>query len=175
MGQCLMKARIGTDAVILDNGLKYIRISVDNKLLNRFINKVSINDECWEFNSSVNWKGYGRITICYNGVYSSIQAHRVSYIIYIGDIPSGLTVHHKCHNNRCVNPYHLELMTNDENRLEGNCWSAVNARKTHCKHGHPFDESNTYLHNRKGRSKPSRYCITCRIENGKRYKDHKIS
>ena len=46
----------------------------------------------------------------------------------------------------CVHPDHLEPVTNRENILRGKAVSARNARKTHCIHGHPFDEANTYIY-----------------------------
>lgn len=64
--------------------------------------------------------------------------HRVSYTLFCGDIPDGLVVDHKCCNTKCWNPAHLQAITNGENVLRGDGPAAKNARKTHCKAGHPL-------------------------------------
>ena len=67
---------------------------------------------CW------NWKkpdleGYGSFNI--QG--KSYRAHRVSYQYFNGKIPAGLVIDHLCKNKSCVNPDHLEAVTNMENIL----------------------------------------------------------
>lgn len=68
-----------------------------------------------------------------------VLAHRWSYQHFIGPIPVGLELDHKCRTPQCVNPLHLEPVTHLENVRRGVC------RKTHCKHGHPLSDTNTYL------------------------------
>ena len=84
--------------------------------------------------------GYGRITV--NG--RPRLAHRVAYEVHLGPIPDGLTLDHTCRCRTCVNVQHLEPVTARENTLRGTSPSAINARKTVCKSGHPFSEANTY-------------------------------
>jgi hypothetical protein len=105
-----------------------------------------------------------------NGVYGCFgnspnrdYAHRISYRFFIGPIPSSLTVDHLCRNTLCVNPNHLEAVPRAVNVLRGNGYSGINTRKTHCIHGHLFDQINTYIPCRTGR-KPGRQCRQCRRE-----------
>lgn len=109
------------------------------------------NSGCWLWMASENGRGYGQFSV--GG--KPCKAYRFSYEQYRGTIPSDLTVDHLCRNRLCVNPDHLELVTNRTNVLRGAGHTARNAAKTQCSHGHPYDEVNTY------RYRGKRYCKTC--------------
>ena len=98
---------------------------------------------CWVWRGAMNGKGYG---LCYEGVspgrYRWKMAHRVVYEAAKGPIPTGLTLDHLCRNRACVNPDHLEPVSNRENILRGKGATALNARKTHCKRGHELSDRN---------------------------------
>ena len=115
--------------------------------------------DCWTWTGYVTNLGYGRVWA--NGKAS--PAHRVVYELLVGPIPADLTIDHLCKNTRCVNPDHLEAVTMRENVIRGTGPSAVNAAKTHCMYGHPFDEANTYLR-RDGRGRQCRACRSRRYE-----------
>ncbi|MEV8638105.1 HNH endonuclease signature motif containing protein [Streptosporangium sp. NPDC051023] len=68
---------------------------------------------------------------------------RWAYEHFVEPIPDGWEPDHLCRVRACVNPGHLQPVTHKENVLRGESPWAVNARKTHCVHGHPFDEVNT--------------------------------
>jgi hypothetical protein len=101
--------------------------------------RISIGDaeSCWDWHGSLDRDGYGKA--------SSRLAHRVVYEALKGPVEDGLVIDHLCRNRVCCNPRHMEIVSNAENILRGSSWSAVNARKTHCPQGHPYDEENTYL------------------------------
>lgn len=84
-----------------------------------------------------------------------MAAHRWAYERLRGPIPEGLDLDHLCRVRHCVNPWHLEAVTRGENVRRGVSGPAVNARKTHCKRGHPFDEQNTRIID------AGRRCRTC--------------
>ena len=104
---------------------------------------------CLEFGSG---KRYGQMTI--NG--AIIGAHRYAYEQVRGPIPAGLELDHLCRNPSCCNPDHLEPVTPRENKLRGTSPTAENARRTHCRRGHPFTQRNTYR-----RPDGRRYCRAC--------------
>jgi hypothetical protein len=95
--------------------------------------------QCWNWNSCTH-HGHGTFSIKGKEVY----AHRFSYEIAKGLIPEDLKIDHLCRNPLCVNPSHLEVVTNKENILRGIGWSAINARKTHCPRGHKYTTENIY-------------------------------
>src|SRR5438132_10157018 len=109
---------------------------------------------CWIWEGAWSKKGYGNVR--YEGKVQA--AHRVFYMLLRGPIPEGLTLDHLCRVRSCVNPDHLEIVTNRVNRERGYSPPAMNRRKTHCKRGHLFDEHNT-VHEGK-----NRHCRKCMYE-----------
>jgi len=128
----------------------------DARLLERFWDKVipEPNSGCWLWTGSISVNGYGRIGGRIDGVRKDRPAHRLSYQSLIGPIGDGLVLDHLCRVRCCVNPAHLEAVTQQENVIRGDGprlarerWSA----QTHCKQGHEFTPQNTHR-NKRGRS-----------------------
>lgn len=119
-------------------------------LMQRFGEKVQVNvmNGCWEWIPKPHHTGYA--VFWFNDKHT--LAHRFSYEQFIGRIPDGLHLDHLCRNRKCVNPFHLEPVTNYENTIvRGSSPMAKNARKTHCIHGHEFTSENTIQRNGGGR------------------------
>lgn len=116
-------------------------------------------DTCWLWGGRVDGFGYGHFKVKGH----SLKAHRVAWTLRRGAIEAGLTLDHLCRNPRCVNPSHLELVTNKENILRGESPTAANAKKTHCPRGHLLSGDNirTYVYT-KGHT--MRQCQSCRRE-----------
>jgi hypothetical protein len=115
---------------------------------------------CWLWTGSKRPRGYGRVI--FRG--RDTAAHRLAYEWDRGMIATGLVLDHLCRVHSCVNPGHLEAVTDAENILRGVGPPAENARKTHCPKGHPYDEVNTAI-NVVG----ARVCKACRLQKARRY------
>lgn len=118
-----------------------------------FWKKVNKTDTCWLWIASFKSGGYGSY---WDGT-RHMRAHRFLWEKMVGPIPEGLQLDHLCRVRNCVNPDHMEPVTCRENLLRGHGIAAINARKTHCKQGHPFSGDNLGFRDN-GRK---RKCLTC--------------
>lgn len=116
-------------------------------VMERLWSKIDASGSCWEW-LAYRENGYGKFRL--NG--KSCMAHRVVWETLVGPIPAGLQVDHLCRNRGCVNPDHLELVTQQENILRGQSACAWNARKNVCKRGHPLTDANLYVYPSGGRA-----------------------
>ena len=73
---------------------------------------------CWNWHGAVTPHGYGRIGLNGKGK-APVPAHRAYYMRERGPIPVGMSLDHLCRNPRCVNPAHLEVVTQRENVRRG--------------------------------------------------------
>lgn len=142
----------------------------DSRLLDRIWARIHLNSEsgCWEWVGQTSDRGYGYVRL--NG--RMRRVHRVVYEALVGDIPEGLTLDHLCRVRRCVNPAHLEPVTQAENTRRavinvGRAGMKLKPR-THCPKGHPYNEANTATaHNGKRR------CKACTRARQERYRQEK--
>lgn len=124
-----------------------------------FWSKVEKTDSCWNWIGSISKSGYGKFTLNQKPSY----AHRASYELIKGKIPDGLQIDHLCRNRKCVNPEHLEVVTQQENKkrgLAGFITGLKQRAKTHCPQGHEYSKENTYFSKHKKGNK--RHCRICK-------------
>jgi hypothetical protein len=122
--------------------------------------RITVDPEtgCWLWNGAISPNGYIQVTFK-GGVYSW---HRLIYTLLVGAVPRELDVDHVkkrgCKYRHCCWPAHLEPVTRWVNNMRSDNICALNAEKTHCPKGHPYDLKNTRWY--RGR----RHCRACRRE-----------
>lgn len=134
-------------------------MSIQKKLLDqlpeRLASKVNIDETgCWLWTACVYPGGYGMYR--HNGKLQ--RAHRVVYTLLVGEIPSGLQLDHLCRVRHCVNPEHLEPVTQRENLLRGDHPNHVANRTKICQRGHPIT---------------GKKCRECILHGKQRYRERK--
>lgn len=119
---------------------------------------------CILWTGALDKDGYGKL----NRLGRTWQAHRYVWTMLRGEIPADRVVTQTCCNHRCVNVEHLELVNRWIANAAGHGPTAVNLRKTHCKNGHPLEE--TYPEQDSDVIAPKRKCRICAREVQKRRK-----
>lgn len=117
----------------------------------RIISKIDFEGSggCWLWVAAKNHLGYA--SVYWKG--ATAVAHRLIYRELAGEIPAGLVLDHLCRVRHCVNPDHLEPVTQQENVVRG---ASANKTKTHCPQGHEYTKENTWV-SKTG----SRFCRAC--------------
>ena len=110
----------------------------------RFFHHVVIGPpgKCWLWLGNANKKGYGKFY--YKG--RKVYAHRFSWAIVNGEPSDGLVSDHLCRNHSCVNPDHIEMVSQSVNVLRGNSpivSSTRNRNGDHCRNGHLLSTAGT--------------------------------
>jgi len=128
-------------------------------LAERFWSKVALaeDDACWEWLASKGGEGYGQIKAG-GADRRMLGAHRVAWELLAGPIGDSLVIDHLCRNRGCVNPRHMQPVTNGENVRRG--YAALpSAPQRRCDHDWS-DPANVYVRSDgRGRS-----CRACRLK-----------
>lgn len=115
--------------------------------------KIEKTDYCWLWTGAPDSHGYGQTPL--NG--RRVMAHRWSYEYHVGPIPEGKILDHLCRNPPCVNPVHLEPVTQKINMER-----SITGTKTVCAQGHDLtDPANL---KRRGGSSDRWRCRPCALE-----------
>lgn len=88
----------------------------------RFWLKVRKTDDCWVWKAVCNSWGYG----CFKVNGKMVLAHRHSWEMANGPIPTNKKILHKCDNTRCVRPEHLFIGTHLDNMRDASMKGRTN-------------------------------------------------
>lgn len=118
---------------------------------------MSEGSNCIEWQGKLDKYGYGRIDKRVNGKPTTFRVHRLEWEKEHGEIPANMFVLHKCDNRKCYKLEHLFLGTAGDNARDM-CSKGRhrNQIKTHCKNGHEYTDTNTYI-----RPEGNRECREC--------------
>lgn len=124
----------------------------EQSTIDRFMRHVSPepNSGCWLWTGCAVGDGYGR----FRDGGKTHDAHRFGYRIFRGEIPDEMQLDHLCRVRCCVNPDHLDVVSQSENIRRGR---SSNREKTHCPNGHPYTPENTI----QVKSRANRMCRAC--------------
>jgi HNH endonuclease len=123
-----------------------------------------VEGECLLWDGAVDRHGYGRTSALFKEHSGAITrlAHRMAYTVAKGPIPAGMQLDHLCEVRLCVNPDHLEPVTQAENQRRRR------ERRTRCKQGHSVTGDNVYeWKNKQGHIRKG--CRLCRAAASSRF------
>lgn len=154
---------------IPSDGLFHLKRASDStalispEFLDRFL--LSFSPEptsgCWLWLKCLTAAGYGQVNV--DG--RPTVAHRVSYELFVGPIPFGLTLDHLCRIRCCINPVHVEPVSRGENVRRGDAGLARGLQlrsRTICPSGHEYSGRNLVIKVRRDGS-VHRHCRACSV------------
>lgn len=115
--------------------------------------------DCIVWVGNLTTKNYPRITI--NG--KSMFVHRINYKLHYGHLDNTLQLDHLCRNPCCINPGHLEPVTQSIN-MKRAYKASPRPKPFTCRKGHKYTEVTTLWHN------GARECKICINERQREYR-----
>ncbi len=132
---------------------------VPSELAPRIASRIRVDPSgCWIWTGYIGKDGYGVAYL--QG--RNHRAHRVAYILLVGEIPPLLHLDHLCNVRPCVNPAHLEPVT----WLENNRRDGLKRRQDTCAQGHVMEGENVAVRPVSG----LRYCRECNTEQAREWR-----
>lgn len=123
-------------------------IKLSSEQVGQFMLRTVVQDDCW--------------------VSQNFYVHRAFYEWFVGPIPEGFQLDHLCRRAACVNPGHLEAVTQRENVARGMSPGAKAVRTNRCHQGHDLTEVAYFRPDGRGRQ-----CRECKRERDREYRERK--
>jgi len=136
---------------------------VKQPVLQRFMEYVSPEpmSGCWLWTGTYNRDSYG--LFWRSASYGHFQAHRAAFELLKGPVEPHLQIDHVCRVRDCVNPDHLEQVTQRVNLARS---GLAHVDPKFCRKGHEYTAENTYHPKHRPRE---RICRTCNAESRQKY------
>lgn len=151
----------------------FARAAWRDKIANQY---VVADSGCWEWTGPMDRYGYGTVKAPLGGRRRSTGAHRASWVAHRGPILGDLHIDHLCRNRKCINPFHLEPVTAEENARRGAPFESVKPtgrprvplekRKKCAKHG---EDNGRFVKNSGGYT--AWVCRLCQADRMRRWKE----